>query len=179
MNWYPILLLVFAGVFLLRNQVEQRLKSLGRRENSRPFEELPIAPTSSLDQAMVLSIIASSLSAGVAPQIAIRAGLTYLPTKHARPYFALLDGVKLVAKEDFLLKNLRFLLESVENGNQVAGTMQNKIEVFQAKHKLKILTSIKKAEIWMLAPLGICFLPTFILLTVVPLLASMLGNLFN
>jgi hypothetical protein len=179
LNWYPIVLSVFAGVFLLRNQVDQRLKSLGRREHSRQFQDLQIEPTSSLDQAMVLSIIASSLSAGVAPQIAIRAGLNYLPTKNARPYFALLDGLNLSGKEDFLLKNLRFLLESVENGNQVVSTLQNKIEVFQVKHKLKILTSIKKAEIWMLAPLGICFLPTFIFLTIIPLLASMLGNLFN
>lgn len=179
MNWYPILILVFASIFLLRNPVGQRLKSLGRRENFRERKELQVLPTSSLDQAMVLSIIASSLSAGVAPQIAIRSGLTYLPAQNARPYFALLDGIKFSEKEDFLIKNLHFLLESVENGNQAASILQNKIEVFQGKHKLRILTSIKKAEIWMLAPLGLCFLPTFILLTVIPLLASLLGNLFK
>lgn len=179
MSWYLILLLVFSAVFLLRNEAEQRLKRLKDKDLIRDIENLSFKSPSQIDQAMVLSIVSSSLLAGVAPRLAINAGLSYLPKEQARGYLAFLEGATTTTSDDFLLKNLKFLLSSVDNGNQVATALQNKIEIFQTKHKLHMMTAIKKAEVWMLAPLGICFLPTFVLLTIIPLLASMLGNFFN
>ena len=179
MSWYLILLLIFSAVFLLRNEVEQRLRYLKVKEKAQNNYQRSFKSPSQIDQAMVLSIISSAIAAGVAPSLAINAGLSYLPNEQANRYLAELGEKEIKLKEDFLSKNLQFLLSSVDNGNQVAATLQNKIEIFQAKHKLQILTAIKKAEVWMLAPLGICFLPTFILLTIIPLLASMLGNFFN
>lgn len=179
MNWYVILLLVFSAVFLLRNEAEQRLKRLKDRELTREVANLNFRPPSQIDQAMVLSIVSSSLLAGVAPRLAINAGLSYLSNEQASGYLAFLEGAKSNTDDDFLLKNLKFLLSSVDNGNQVAAALENRIEVFHVKHKLRIMTAIKKAEVWMLAPLGICFLPTFVLLTIIPLLASMLSNFFN
>jgi len=179
MNWYLILILVFSAVFLLRNEVEQRLKNLKIKENTQLLKSHSFQSPNQMDQAMVLSIISSALAAGVAPNLAIKAGLSYLPNEQAKNYLNFVDGTQINLKDDFLSNNLKFLLSSIDSGNNAVATLQNKIEVFHTKHKLKIMTAIKKAEVWMLAPLGICFLPTFILLTIIPLLASMLGNFFN
>ncbi len=179
MSWYLILILVFSATFLLKNQIGSRLRNLKIQELDREIKSLALKSPTQIDQAMVLSIISSSLIAGVAPNLAINAGLSYLPEEQARKYLALLQGVSGEQEDDFLLKNLKFLRSSVDDGNQVAIALQNRVEIFQNKHKLQIMTAIKKAEVWMLAPLGICFLPTFVLLTIIPLLASMLGNFFN
>jgi hypothetical protein len=179
MSWYWTVLLVLVATVLLASTAEQRIKNLNFLRQAERLAALRAQKVSGLDQSMVLSIIASALTAGVAPQIAIRAGLNYLPRDARAPYLAFAEGIELEREEDFLMKNLEFILQSVDNGNQVASVLQNKIEVFQIKHKIKLLTKIKKAEVWMLAPLGLCFLPTFILLTIIPLLASMLGNFFN
>ncbi len=179
MSWYWTVLLVLAATVLLGSTAEQRIKNLNFLRQSERLTGFKAQKVSGLDQSMALSIIASALVAGVAPQIAIRAGLNYLPRDSRQPYLALAEGIEIERAEDFLMKNLEFILQSVDNGNQVASVLQNKIEVFQIKHKINLLTRIKKAEVWMLAPLGLCFLPTFILLTIIPLLASMLGNFFN
>jgi hypothetical protein len=179
MNWYWTLLLVMAAMVLLGSTAEQRLKNLNFLRQREVLQAAKALKVSGLDQSMALSIMVSALVAGVAPQIAIRAGLNYLPNGARQPYLALVEGIELEFEEDFLMKNIKFILQSVDNGNQVATVLQNKIEVFQMKHKINLLTRIKKAEVWMLAPLGLCFLPTFILLTIIPLLASMLGNFFN
>lgn len=179
MSWYPIIILVFAGVFLFSNKSEVRLSNFRSKTFRQYSVQITTAKASQLDQSMVSSIIASSLAAGVAPQIAIKSALSYLPIEQASRYLAAIEGMNHSSKPDFLEENLKFVMESLESGNQVALALNLKIENFQAKHKLHILTLIKKAEVWMLAPLGICFLPTFILLTIIPLVASMMGNFFN
>lgn len=179
MSWYWIVLLVFVAVVLRSSPIEPRLRNLNFERTRKKLIELSPLKVSNLDQTMVLGIIASSMVAGAAPQIAIKAGLNFLPKAAQTPYLAKLDGMKTNKSQDFLMKNLDFILQSVDNGNQVTSALVNKIEIFQSHHKNNLQVKIKKAEIWMLAPLGVCFLPTFVLLTIIPLLASMLGNFFN
>jgi hypothetical protein len=179
MSWYWTVLLVLVAFILLSSPIDQRLRNLTISKSRARTIYTANSKVSNLDQTMVLGIIASSMVAGAAPQIAIKSGLSFLPHQAQSIYLTKLDGIKTNTDPDFLMKNIDFILQSVDNGNQVANVLLNKIAIFQSNHKLNLQTRIKKAEIWILAPLGLCFLPTFVLLTIIPLLASMLGNFFN
>jgi hypothetical protein len=62
---------------------------------------------------------------------------------------------------------------------KIVESLRLNISTFQRQHKFKVLKQIKKVEVLLLAPLGFCFLPVFMLIATVPLIGSLIGGFVN
>jgi Flp pilus assembly protein TadB len=68
------------------------------------------------------------------------------------------------------------LLRSAESGAQVTGALTRLAEELRSRRRADVETRVRQVEVRAAVPLGVCLLPSFVLLGVVPLVAgSVLG----
>jgi len=82
-------------------------------------------------------------------------------------------------KADFLTSSINLVLQSSFEGMKIVDSLRLNILTFQRQHKFKVLKQIKRIEVMLLAPLGFCFLPVFMLIAIVPLIGSLIGGFVN
>ena len=124
-------------------------------------------------QLLIIGVMAELLHAGIDPLNAIKSGIEILEEKQKEKYLDAMSGKK-IAEQDYLSNSINLIINSSVTGSKISETLRLNLETFQRSHRNEVLKAIKKSEVWLLGPLGLCFLPTFMLIAVVPLIGSLI-----
>ena len=73
----------------------------------------------------------------------------------------------------------RALVRAGESGAAVVPALRSLAADSRAAERLAAETAVRRAGVWVLAPLGLCFLPAFLCLGVVPLVLGIAGDVFH
>ena len=73
----------------------------------------------------------------------------------------------------------RVLVRAGESGATVAPALRSLAADSRAAERLDAEAAVRRAGVWVLAPLGACFLPAFLCLGVVPLVLGIAGDVFR
>jgi pilus assembly protein TadC len=73
----------------------------------------------------------------------------------------------------------RVLVRAGESGSTVTGALRALAAEGRAAARARVEAAVQRAGVWVLAPLGLCFLPAFLCLGVVPLVLGIAGNVFR
>ena len=118
-------------------------------------------------------VLTELINAGISPKQAIDECLLVLPKNHQELF------KKQNIKADFLTSSINLVFQGSFEGMKIVDSLRLNILTFQRQHKFKVLKQIKKIEVLLLAPLGFCFLPVFMLIAIVPLIGSLIGGFVN
>ena len=118
-------------------------------------------------------VLTELISAGISPKQAMEECLSVLPLKDQE----LIKNQKV--KADLLTSSISLVLQCSFEGMKIVDSLRLNILTFQRQHKFKVLKQIKRIEVMLLAPLGFCFLPVFMLIAIVPLIGSLIGGFVN
>ena len=129
-------------------------------------------------QLMVIGVMAELLHAGIDPLNVIKSGIEILEEKQRSKYLDVLSGKKIV-DQDHLSSSINLILNSSITGSKISETLRLNLQTFQRSHRNEVSKAIKKSEVWLLGPLGLCFLPTFMLIAVVPLIGSLISGFMS
>ena len=141
----------------------------------RPTKE-PVAQYSKIplrQQLLIIGVMSELLHAGIDPLNAIKSGIEILDEKQREKYLDLATGKK-IPEQDYLSNSIILILNSSITGSKISETLRLNLETYQRSHRNEVLKAIKKSEVYLLGPLGLCFLPTFMLIAVVPLIGSLI-----
>ena len=129
-------------------------------------------------QLMIIGVMSELLQAGIDPLSVIKSGVETLDENQRQKYLDQLSG-KQINDRDHLTSSIDLILKSSISGSKIAGTLRLNMESIQRSHRSEVLKAIKKSEVWLLGPLGLCFLPTFMLIAVVPLIGSLITGFMS
>lgn len=73
----------------------------------------------------------------------------------------------------------RVLVRAGESGAAVAPALRSLAGESRSAQRLQTEAAVRRAGVWILAPLGACFLPAFLCLGVVPLVLGIAGDVFR
>jgi pilus assembly protein TadC len=73
----------------------------------------------------------------------------------------------------------RVLIRAAESGSSVGGGLRALSAQFRAAAGARAEAAVRRAGVWILAPLGLCFLPAFVCLGVLPLVLGIAGTVFH
>jgi pilus assembly protein TadC len=73
----------------------------------------------------------------------------------------------------------RVLVRAGESGAAVAGSLRTLAAESRAAARAATQAAVQRAGVWVLAPLGACFLPAFVCLGVAPLVLGIAGDVFG
>jgi len=129
-------------------------------------------------QLMIIGVMAELLQAGIDPLSVIKSGIEILDEKQRNKYLDLMSG-RTINEQDYLSNSITLIQNSSISGSKISETLRLNLETFQRSHRNEVLKAIKKSEVWRLGPLGFCFLPTFMLIAVVPLIGSLITGFMS
>jgi hypothetical protein len=129
-------------------------------------------------QLMIIGVMAELLQAGIDPLSVIKSGIETLDEEQRQKYQDQLSG-KQIDGRDHLTSAIDLILKSSISGSKISETLRLNMESIQRSHRSEVLKAIKKSEVWLLGPLGLCFLPTFMLIAVVPLIGSLITGFMS
>jgi hypothetical protein len=146
----------------------------------RPIKELIVQyPKVSLrQQLLIIGVMSELLHAGIDPLNAIKSGNEILDEKQRDKYLDVMAGKK-IAEQDYLSNSVSLILKSSITGSKISETLRLNLDTYQRSHRNEVLKAIKKSEVYLLGPLGLCFLPTFMLTAVVPLIGSLITGFMS
>jgi pilus assembly protein TadC len=73
----------------------------------------------------------------------------------------------------------RVLVRAGESGSAVGAALRSLAADSRAAARARIEADVRRAGVWVLAPLGLCFLPAFLCLGVVPVVLGIAGDVFR
>jgi pilus assembly protein TadC len=73
----------------------------------------------------------------------------------------------------------RVLVRAGESGSAIVPALTSLAADARAAARARTDAAVRRAGIWVLAPLGLCFLPAFLCLGVVPLVLGISGDVFG
>ena len=73
----------------------------------------------------------------------------------------------------------RVLVRAGESGAAVAPALRSVAADCRAEARAATEAAVRRAGVWILAPLGLCFLPAFVCLGVVPLVLGIAADVFG
>ena len=127
---------------------------------------------------MIIGVMSELLQAGIDPLSVIKSGIGTLDEEQRQKYQDQLSGIQLDDR-DYLTNAIALILKSSISGSKISETLRLNMESIQRSHRSEVLKAIKKSEVWLLGPLGLCFLPTFMLIAVVPLIGSLITGFIS
>ena len=137
------------------------------------YEEVPLR-----QQLMIIGVMSELFKAGIDPLSVMKSGIETLDEKQRQKYQDLVSG-KQIDDRDHLTSAIDLILKSSISGSKISETLRLNMESIQRSHRSEVLKAIKKSEVWLLGPLGLCFLPTFMLIAVVPLIGSLITGFMS
>ena len=167
-----LICLIWQSIFLFyatRSFIQKR----NRKETVNEYLIVPLR-----QQLVIIGVMAELLQAGIGPLNAIKSGIEILEEKQRNKYLDLMSGKKIVS-QDYLSSSINLILNSSIAGSKISDTLRLNLETYQRSHRNEVLKAIKKSEVWLLGPLGLCFLPTFMLIAVVPLIGSLITGFMS
>ena len=129
-------------------------------------------------QLMIIGVMAELLQAGIDPLSVIKSGIETFDEEQRQKYQDQLSGIQ-INDRDHLTSSINLILKSSISGSKISETLRLNMESIQRSHRSEVLKAIKKSEVWLLGPLGLCFLPTFMLIAVVPLIGSLITGFMS
>ena len=167
-----VICLIWQSIFLIY-ATKNFLKKRPRKEPFAQYSKIPLR-----QQLLIIGVMAELLHAGIDPLNAIKSGIEILEVKQRSKYLDVLSGKKIV-NQDHLSSSINLILNSSISGSKISETLRLNLETFHRSHRNEVLKAIKKSEVWLLGPLGLCFLPTFMLIAVVPLIGSLITGFMS
>jgi hypothetical protein len=137
------------------------------------YKEVPLR-----QQLMIIGVMAELLQAGIDPLSIIKSGIETLDEEQRQKYQDLVSGNQ-IDDRDHLTSAIDLILKSSISGSKISETLSLNMESIQRSYRSEVLKAIKKSEVWLLGPLGLCFLPTFMLIAVVPLIGSLITGFIS
>jgi hypothetical protein len=144
---------------------------LKKRPKKEPLVQYPNIPLR--QQLLIIGVMAELLHAGIDSLNAIKSGIEILEEKQRDKYLDVIASKK-INEQDYLSNSITLILNSSITGSKISETLRLNLETYQRSHRNEVLKAIKKSEVYLLGPLGLCFLPTFMLIAVVPLIGSLM-----
>jgi len=129
-------------------------------------------------QLMIIGVMSELLQAGIDPLSVIKSGIETFDEEQRQKYQDQLSGIQ-IDDRDYLTNAIALILKSSISGSKISETLRLNMESIQRSHRSEVLKAIKKSEVWLLGPLGLCFLPTFMLIAVVPLIGSLITGFMS
>lgn len=143
--------------------------------------------------ALLLELIAAGLSAGLAPAAAIEAvaaAASRLAPRSLGPAaepFSLVGRLLMLGSEPAAAWDRLAAVPGLEpvaaagtrcarSGSRLAGALSETAATLRAEAAQRALTRAQRAGVWALLPLGLCFLPAFVCLGVVPVIIGVAGQ---
>jgi len=71
----------------------------------------------------------------------------------------------------------RSMIRSGASGAAIADELQRAAERLRARRRARAQQQVRRASVWLVLPLGLCFLPAFVLVAVVPLVIGLVPSL--
>jgi hypothetical protein len=167
-----LICLIWQSIFLFY-ATKRFFQKIKRKEVAIEYLTVPLR-----QELIIIGVMAELLQAGIDPLNAINSGIEILDGKHRDKYLDLLSGKK-IGEHDYLSSSINLILNSSITGSKVSETLRLNLETYQRSHRNEVLKAIKKSEVWLLGPLGLCFLPTFMLIAVVPLIGSLITGFMS
>jgi hypothetical protein len=159
--------LIWQSVFLIY-ATKNFLKKRPRKEPVVQYPKVLLR-----QQLLIIGVMAELLHAGIDSLNAIKSGIEILDEKQRDKYLDVMLGKK-VSDQDYFSNSITLILNSSITGSKISETLRLNLESYQRSHRNEVLKAIKKSEVYLLGPLGLCFLPTFMLIAVVPLIGSLI-----
>jgi hypothetical protein len=167
-----LICLIWQSIFL----IYATKNFLKKRPKKEPIVQYP--KVSLRQQLLIIGVMSELLHAGIGPLNAIKSGIEILDEKQRDKYLDVIAGKK-IAKQDYLSNSISLILKSSITGSKISHTLKLNLETYQRSHRNEVLKAIKKSEVYLLGPLGLCFLPTFMLIAVVPLIGSLITGFMS
>ena len=164
--------LIWQSVFLIY-ATKNFLKKRPRKEHVAQYSNIPLR-----QQLWIIGVMAELLHAGIDPLNAIKSGIEILDENQRDKYLDATAGKK-IHEQDYLSNSISLILNSSTTGSKISETLRLNLETYQRSHRNEVLKAIKKSEVYLLGPLGLCFLPTFMLIAVVPLIGSLITGFLS
>lgn len=152
-----------------------------RRERARRER---LAPTGS--RALLVDLLAAALSAGSSPSHALQAVVDALPADEVAPLRPVAATLWLGAEpssawaglldDDGLRPLAVAMTRSSTSGTHAADLLGSLADEMRRQHRLAATEAARRAGVRAVLPLGVCFLPAFVLLGVVPTLVGLAGS---
>jgi pilus assembly protein TadC len=137
----------------------------------------------------VAELLAACLSSGAPIAAALRAVSAAVGPPVSEPLAAVLAQTRLgadpatawasLAAEPALAPLARAVVRSTESGAPVADSLVRAAGDLRAQRRGDLLTAARTAGVTAVLPLGVCFLPSFALLGVVPVVASLAAQILD
>jgi len=162
-----LICLIWQSIFL----IYATKNFLKRKPKNEPIVQYP--NVSLRQQLLIIGLMAELLHVGIDPLNAIKSGIEILEEKQKEKYLEVLKG-KEINEQDYLSNSINLIINSSITGSKISETLRLNLETYQRSHRNEVLKAIKKSEVYLLGPLGLCFLPTFMLIAVVPLIGSLI-----
>jgi hypothetical protein len=167
-----LICLIWQSIFLIF-ATKNFLKKRPRKEPVTQYSKVLLR-----QQLLIIGVMSELLHAGIDLLNAIKAGIEILEEKQRDKYLDVMAGKK-VGDHDYLSNSIILILNSSTTGSKISETLRLNLETFQRSHRNEVLKAIKKSEVYLLGPLGLCFLPTFMLIVVVPLVGSLITGFMS
>ena len=167
-----VICLIWQSIFLIY-ATKNFLKKRPRKEPVAQYLKVPLR-----QQLLIIGVMSELLQAGIDPLNAIKSGIEILDENQRVKYLDLISGKK-IAKQDYLSNSITLILNSSITGSKISETLRLNLDTYQRSHRNEVLKAIKKSEVYLLGPLGLCFLPTFMLIAVVPLIGSLVTGFIS
>ena len=167
-----LICLIWQSIFLFY-ATKSFIQKRRRKEIVIEYSKVPLR-----QQLMIIGVMAELLQAGIDPLTAIKSGIEILEEKQRDKYLDAMTGKK-INEQDYLSNSITLILNSSITGSKISETLRLNLETYQRSHRNEVLKAIKKSEVYLLGPLGLCFLPTFMLIAVVPLIGSLITGFMS
>ena len=167
-----LICLIWQSIFL----IYATKNFLKKRPKKEPLVQYPNIPLR--QQLLIIGVMAELLHAGIDSLNAIKSGIEILEEKQRDKYLDTIAG-KEIPEQDYFSNSISLILNSSITGSKISETLRLNLETYQRSHRNEVLKAIKKSEVYLLGPLGLCFLPTFMLIAVVPLIGSLITGFMS
>ncbi|MGY1639606.1 type II secretion system F family protein [Geodermatophilus sp. SYSU D00703] len=131
---------------------------------------LAVCLSAGLPVGRALAAVAGALPAPLGPELATVAGLYRLGAPPRRAWDAVPPELAGLG---------RVLVRAGESGSAVVLSLQTLAGDTRAEERGRRDAAVRRAGVWVLAPLGACFLPAFLCLGVVPLVLGIAADVFG
>jgi Flp pilus assembly protein TadB len=117
-----------------------------------------------------LTAVATAVPGPLGPELATVAGLYRLGAAPRRAWSDVSPGLAVLG---------RVLVRAGESGSTVVPALRSLASDVRAGERSRADAAARRAGVWVLAPLGACFLPAFLCLGVVPLVLGIAADVFG
>ncbi|MGY1679700.1 type II secretion system F family protein [Geodermatophilus sp. SYSU D01176] len=159
----------------------ERLLRRGGRDDARvgpaPGADLPVGCDllavcleAGLPVGGALAAVATALPGPLGPELATVAGLYRLGAAPRRAWAEVPAELAALG---------RVLVRAGESGSTVVPALRSLAADARAEQRSRADAAVRRAGVWVLAPLGACFLPAFLCLGVVPLVLGIAADVFG